>query len=831
MANQIAVVPGNFTAVGTYLTADTTSASIAGVTATTVGTVAGTLTDSATFTPGVITVQGILLQLSRRIASTGTIAVSLRNSTGGINVATCTVNVADLPAETAVATNASSAADGSWHFFDFGTPVTILGATAYLVRVITSNATQVALLGGASNDWNRLLVTTSAPGSLAAGDRFWIGQRYTGAGTATTITVTMDNNTTTAWGQIVNSNGGTFKASIAAATQLRQAGIYQGWAGSTTQWGTAASPCVLGQQTVWEMASAADGQFGFEFYWNANVSFYGASKGFAYSKLAADASASATSLTLADSVGSSWKNGDVLLIAGTTRTAADTETKAMGADGSGTSIPTIAALTNAHSGTAPTQGHVANLTRDLKIRSTAGSTTTNGFYIWYSPNYIGTAVHYWGEYVNMGSIVANKLGFTAANLGGSLDLEYNSIHDFTETTSIGINLSSSSGLNYTVSNNVGYNLRTFISNTSTTATGWTINANLTGGNTVQNGTYNITDIGGTFTNNIVFGTLNGGGIGIQYGEANAAIGTCSGNQCYNNIGVGFSVNAYISGTISNLLCWRNNTFGLTWSGTNSFNGNPAGLVFDGYVCFGNTTAGAESITSQAAPVTFTNGVFNGGVTLVQPVGIAFLANSNMSTPLILRNCSFGATTQHTTGDLSVNSVAGLFVYTENCLFSSATPLAGQTNMSSNSFIQHDAYQQTAGNWLKLTHFGSMGLDTVIFNTGAESVKMTPSSAATKLQSDAFRVPVNSGQTCTSTVFVRKGTSYNGNQQRLFVKANAALGINTDTLLATAGAAIGTWESLSAATATVTENGVLDFYIDCDGTAGTVNYDTASAIVT
>ncbi len=150
-------------------------------------------------------------------------------------------------------------------------------------------------------------------------------------------------------------------------------------------------------------------------------------------------------------------------------------------------------------------------------------------------------------------------------------------------------------------------------------------------------------------------------------------------------------------------------------------------------------------------------------------------------------------------------------------------------MQTYGFIQHDKYQQVAGSWLKLTKYGTMQNDTVTFNTGAESVKMTPSSATIKLQGDLMQVPVASGKTCTPTIYVRKGTSYNGNQMRLIVKANAAMGITSDTVLATGSVAIGTWEALSAATVAVSQNGMLDFFVDCDGTAGTANYDTFSAV--
>jgi hypothetical protein len=59
---------------------------------------------------------------------------------------------------------------------------------------------------------------------------------------------------------------------------------------------------------------------------------------------------------------------------------------------------------------------------------------------------------------------------------------------------------------------------------------------------------------------------------------------------------------------------------------------------------------------------------------------------------------------------------------------------------------------------------------------------------------------------------------------LIVRKHPALGITADTVLDTHTAAAGTWEQLTGTTATVTADGVLEFIVDCDGTAGWVNVD-------
>jgi hypothetical protein len=113
------------------------------------------------------------------------------------------------------------------------------------------------------------------------------------------------------------------------------------------------------------------------------------------------------------------------------------------------------------------------------------------------------------------------------------------------------------------------------------------------------------------------------------------------------------------------------------------------------------------------------------------------------------------------------------------------------------------------------------------------MKMSPNNASNKLQSigpfGGFKVAVGNGQTCTPTVYVYEDGSYNGARARLIVLRNDALGITADTVLDTATAASdAAWEVLTGTTAAVTDNGVLEFIVDCSGTAGNLFVDTFSA---
>jgi hypothetical protein len=119
--------------------------------------------------------------------------------------------------------------------------------------------------------------------------------------------------------------------------------------------------------------------------------------------------------------------------------------------------------------------------------------------------------------------------------------------------------------------------------------------------------------------------------------------------------------------------------------------------------------------------------------------------------------------------------------------------------------------------------------------------MTPNSGSTstyKLESGSFKVNVADSQTCTPSVYVREsvvgdGYDYSGNRIRLILKQNDALGITADTVIDTATVASeGAFELLTGTTAAATDDGVMEFVVDCDyGTANSwINVDDFSATV-
>ena len=134
--------------------------------------------------------------------------------------------------------------------------------------------------------------------------------------------------------------------------------------------------------------------------------------------------------------------------------------------------------------------------------------------------------------------------------------------------------------------------------------------------------------------------------------------------------------------------------------------------------------------------------------------------------------------------------------------------------------------------------GNRSIDSTITcninETTSPSERLTPQSNIFKLRSGSKFVALNEGESTSIQVYVRKstlatnGVEYNGTAPRLILKRNGALGINSDVVMGQLDAASENFLKLSGTTPVVTDDGVLEFYIDCDGTQGWINIDNWTA---
>lgn len=203
---------------------------------------------------------------------------------------------------------------------------------------------------------------------------------------------------------------------------------------------------------------------------------------------------------------------------------------------------------------------------------------------------------------------------------------------------------------------------------------------------------------------------------------------------------------------------------------------------------------------------------------------------------MLNECIFGATVAHTTADVSLGAMlTNNRIVLNSCTFNSTTEIDSAiptSYLDPRSYVSVLRKDNTDGAHTLYVNQGIVTPDTTIYRTASPSVRITPKSATIPVNTTlfSFSVPVNNGQTATPSIYVREsvvgdGTDYNGNRIKLYVKKNLNLGITSDTLLDTAtGSSEGAWEQLTGTTAAVTDGGVLEFYLTCDGTTGWINYD-------
>ena len=273
------------------------------------------------------------------------------------------------------------------------------------------------------------------------------------------------------------------------------------------------------------------------------------------------------------------------------------------------------------------------------------------------------------------------------------------------------------------------------------------------------------------------------------------------------------------------------SFGISvsaWSGATSFNltnthvfgcsnyqiitGNNTGCTyrFDNVSLYGDTSyvVGYGLQVGTGEIVTATNCVIGGGGAMAHPWGDIAIGGQCR---VLLNHCALGST-------MEVAHPS----YAKDYIIAS---------------VNHD---QVSGSHVTIKFPGTLRTDTTFWVTASPSLRLTPRVATVKLDSLGWNggwfAPVAAGQAATISLKIRKsvafdGAVYDGSQPRVLVKSNYSLGIASDTVLATAtNAANGAWETLNGTTAAASQAGVLEFFVDCDGTTGWVNVDDISLAV-
>jgi hypothetical protein len=187
---------------------------------------------------------------------------------------------------------------------------------------------------------------------------------------------------------------------------------------------------------------------------------------------------------------------------------------------------------------------------------------------------------------------------------------------------------------------------------------------------------------------------------------------------------------------------------------------------------------------------------------------------------------------HSTADFYWAAATSARVMAYRCKFGN-TVSSGTSNLSLDmpyvSGIYSMKHNQVAGDHRRYLAAGTARTSTSIYKSLPPSEQLTPASASLKLRSGGYRRGVANGAALDVSVWVYVTSSYTGAAPRLRVAQNYAIGITADTTLATFSGSTDTWVLLTATSPTASgDDGVMEFYVDCDGTAGSVYVDDWSA---
>ncbi len=815
MAILASTQSGNFTTASTWAVVDPVSYSASEAANTLVGT---TFLTSATFIPGAITIDGIGIRiLQTATIPVGTITVRLIQGAIPVPGTSVTINTTDV-------SNGTNSM-GGWVFFKFNSPVTLLAATSYGVQVATSTGAQITIYRtSTANDWSRFLrtTTTQAP---AATDTLIVSGEYTGPGTSNTITVTMNNTAIINFANIDVAGRGILQFATAPSTaySLRLAGtLFVTGQGSLTV-GTSSNPMPVSSSAAIRFVNTTNVDFGMQIRGTANVETFGASK-ITKAYLAVDRFFGATSLTTDISTG--WLAADDIAIASTSTTVSQTEERSLVANAVGTNFDISSGLGFPHSGTNPTRAEIINLTRNVRI---LGTSTTLQTYVTNIEGARATVSLNFTELRFMGSATANRRGVDVwTNPPGTYTINGCSFRNFEAASSTGIILGTSVA-NATITNCVFYRMNTQAVQFSSSAQAsvsvtdcWAM-VNITAGNALFNYSSALPTLTG-----IVAVSATGAGLAVSTNDI-ATSNLISDITAHTNTGGGVTLTANSQMStppvISNLILWRNATVNLRFN-------NCQNLVVDTVNTFGSTIANIDFSSNISVDVALRNVTCNGGVSPAAADGIRIATSCDR---INVYNSSFGVTTVHPIAD--INSTIGrgfLGINFYNCEFGSPNEVFGLNTASYNSYITFSKYDGISGEFRTFTPLGRITKDYIIFDTTnlglSASTRLTPSSIASKLTSDKI-IAVPNGRQLKVTVGIRTsvigdGAAYNGALPQLVVKKNYAIGLTTDTVLATATvASSGAFEFITGTSPVATDNGAFTFCVTCDGTTGFVNVDS------
>jgi hypothetical protein len=821
MATLISFTDGNFTAAGTWKTTCTGTGANAFAYVTTWTTITASYVASPTFTiPVSETIDGVILFLRLYAdAATGTLTVGLFD--GAVELTTGTLNIADLSPN-------DKLLDNDYVLVKFATPQTGDGGSDYTLKLKAdvTNKVQSYRNSATAGDWWRVFRTTTTSGAApTTGDALFV----MGESLGSSHTVTMNETATTQYGEIAVGGSGILTYGYSAATNyvLRVGNYLRVGASGAFRIGTVANPIPRDSTAVLEFVCASMGQYYLVTY-GGEITMQGLSrtsaKNVSWALLTADMGTSATSCSINADTG--WKNGDVVALFPTGWTTGGGETVTLNADAGANSLAWTTGTSYTHKATTPTAGEVALLTRNVKVRSTSSSYYTVVKLDGYAP----TVDLDWVEFqycgattVNMGALdtIASShatihvdycsfyggryvtLLYARSVFYGTIAATYNVVWGMVNSADSSFNVAPGAGASITFTDNVLGVLQ--------------------GANSNGHVFYNVEYC--TVSRNRVAGGATG------YQDVTGSDGTCfvafEDNIVHSISAQGFYNTARLgAGEIHGFVCWGSNQYGMY------FDEIVHDTTFVDCILIGCTTAGmylgAGGIFMN---VRVTNLTTRGDASRSSAEAILISSGMGMI-DTCFDNCSFGATTAHTTAVLasgtSTGDADGLIcsLRFRNCNFNSNTLVSNlPAGLKRGSWIAYEKHD-TAPIHRRLIDTGWITIENTTFHAAAPSEKVAPSIATTtrRMKSTVRLLKIDGSATRTVSVWVYKDGSYAGSQPRLIALANPALGWNSDQVLDTMSGGASSWEELTGVTSVAGADGVVEVYVDCDGSAGAIYAD-------
>ena len=591
--------------------------------------------------------------------------------------------------------------------------------------------------------------------------------------------ITIGADTTTA--AIDVASGGKLEVlhTVAADYTLTCKGDLKTSVGGTIEFGTVANPIPAARVFTVKLnysAALAEGKYGF--INNGDMILQGASKT-PHTLLTSDLSSTGTVWTVGDTT--NWEAGDKVAIASTAVSHLQSEQEVIQTVDSGTQITCVSGVTNAHSGTSPTQAEVINLTRNIVITSydstyrghvycVLGSTSDVDyveFYILGSNSDLKR-----GIYINTTALNATNFSYCsvwstvlASNYSFYLNFATNVIIDNCVTYYIRNSLYLTNSHNCTITNNIvmyswyGKGIEIFSS---------------------ADGTFN----GNTVTSNKSYG--------FYVASQSYAFTSFSNNMSHSNSSHGAYFNGLLYSTVSNLTSWRNSGYGLYLS---------SALVYlDILNLFGNPIHNLLINRSKASGNDWS---INGDSTCPSWYGISISSvNSLESIDTALIGVVSGILTTHSQADINFQSVPFGCLTLINSKLDSATQVHEIESSVLGSYVQCEDLGQVAYADKAWYRNGIVVRDPSTYKYGTYSTRYDYQyNNGEWLDYDVY-IPVENGKQIVASAWLRKNASYtDANRPKITISGQ---GITEDS--AQMSDVTDTWERVTV-TGTPTRTGL------------------------